>query len=326
MDKAQAPQERVLIYDRVDANKRSTFLLLALFVIFLGGFFAAIGAFVAAYGGASDEDLPRVAATIGLAAALIAIPLALMVYVAAPAAVLMISGVHEVSKKDEPELYRVVENLSIGAGLPMPKVYVLEDSAPNAFATGRDPEHAHVVATRGLLEKLDRRELQAVMAHELSHIGNYDIRILALLAVGVGLVALLADLLLRFTWYGSGSRSSNKNKGGGALALIVLVAALIFIVVAPIAATIMRLAVSRQREYLADASGALLSRDPDALADALEKISKDPDPLEAANKATAPLYFANPLKGHESFMNNLFATHPPASERIRLLRAMAGTA
>jgi len=315
--------ERVLVYDRIDANRRSTVLLLAAFVLFTAAFFGAVGAFIAVYGGASEANLLSSSIAIAVVAAGIALVVGLIMYYAAPMTVLTISGVHQVTKEEEPELYRTVENLCIGAGLPMPKVYVLEDSAPNAFATGRDPQHAHVVATRGLLDKLEKRELEGVIAHELSHIGNYDIRIMALLAVMVGLVALTADLLLRFTWYGAGARSSNRSKGGGALGLIILAAALLFIVLAPIAATVLRLAVSRRREYLADASGVLLCRNPDALADALEKISKDPEPLEAANKATAHLYIANPLKGHESFLNNLFATHPPVAERIRLLRAMA---
>jgi len=319
---AQLPQERVLIYDRINANRRSTFLLLTLFVLFTAAFFGAIGVFIAVYGGASEEELLPSSVAIAVVAVAIALIVGLIMYYAAPMTVLAISGVHQVTKEEEPELYRTVENLCIGAGLPMPKVYVLEDSAPNAFATGRDPQHAHVVATRGLLDKLDKRELEGVVAHELSHIGNYDIRIMALLAVAVGLVALLADLLLRFTWYGVGARRSNRGKGEGAVGAIILIAALLFIIMAPIAATIMRLAISRKREYLADASGALLCRNPDALADALEKISKDREPLEAANKATAHLYIANPLKGHESFLNNLFATHPPVAERIRLLRAM----
>jgi heat shock protein HtpX len=241
-------------------------------------------------------------------------------YFASASVALTVSGAKPVGVSEEPELYRIVENLCIGSGLPMPKVYVIEDSAPNAFATGRDPKHASVAATRGLLDKLDKAELEAVMAHEMSHVGNYDIRVMTITVVLVGLIALLADLFFRFTWAGSGRRSSNKDKGGGAAILIVV--AIVFAVVAPLIAKIIQLAISRQREYLADASGALLCRNPDALARALAKISADPEPLEAANKATAHLYISNPLKEHTSFLNNLFSTHPPIQERIRLLTAM----
>jgi heat shock protein HtpX len=198
---------------------------------------------------------------------------------------------------------------------------VVEDDAPNAFATGRNPENAHVAATRGLLNKLDHNELEAVMAHEMCHVGNYDTRLLTTIAVVVGLVALVADLLMRFTWYGAGARTSNKGKGGNAQAII-LVVAIVFVVISPIIAAIMRMALSRQREYLADSCGALLSRNPGALADALEKISQDPEPLRDANKATASLYIENPLREHGSFLNNLFDTHPPVQERIKILRAM----
>jgi heat shock protein HtpX len=202
----------------------------------------------------------------------------------------------------------------------MPKVYVIEDSAPNAFATGRDPGHAAVAATRGLLDKLDKSELEAVMAHEMSHVGNYDIRITTITVVLVGLVALLADLFMRWTWFGAGRRSSNRDRGG-AVAILAVVA-IVFAILAPLVARVIQLAVSRQREYLADASGALLCRNPDALARALAKISADPEPLEVANKATAHLYIENPLKEHGSWLNNLFSTHPPVEDRIRLLRAM----
>jgi heat shock protein HtpX len=318
----QPTAERVLVYDRVGANKRSTFILLVGFAIFMAAFFAAIGVFLTHYGGVAVEDRLRLSIQIAIAAAIIALAVGILMYYSATAAVLAISGAHEVSKEEEPELYRVVENLSIGSGLPMPKVWVIEDSAPNALATGRDPEGAHVAATRGLLDKLDKSELEGVMAHEMSHVGNYDIRLMTFLAVAVGLVALVADLMLRFTWYGSGARSSNRGKGGGAIGLIILVVAILFIILAPIIGTIIKLALSRQREYLADASGALLCRNPGALASALEKISADPEPLEVANKATAHLYIADPLKGHESFLNSFFATHPAVEERIRLLRAM----
>jgi heat shock protein HtpX len=317
------PQERVLIYDRIAANKRSTFILMGSFIIFLSLFFLAVGYYLSAYGGVSPANELGMSIRIGLAGFLIALAIGIMMYYTSAAAVLMISGAHEVTKQEEPELYRIVENLSIGSGLPMPKVYVIEDSAPNALATGRDPAHAYVAATRGLLNKMEKRELEAVMAHEMSHVGNYDIRIMTMIAVAVGLIAMIADLLLRFTWYGAGARSSNRDKGGGAIALILLAAAFILIVVSPIVASLIRLALSRQREYLADASGALLCRNPDALADALEKIAADPEPLREANKATAHMYIENPLKEHASFLNNLFSTHPPVQERIRLLRAMA---
>ena len=204
----------------------------------------------------------------------------------------------------------------------MPEVYVIEDSAPNAFATGRDPEHAYVVVTRGLLQKLDRLELEGVIAHELSHIGNYDIRLMTIVVVMVGLIALLADVMLRLTFFGAGRRGRNRGRGGGYATLIIYAIALVAIVLTPIAAQLIRLAISRQREFLADSSAALLTRYPEGLARALEKIAADPEPLAEANKATAHLYIVNPLSEHKSFLNNLFATHPPIEERIALLRAM----
>jgi len=316
------PEERVLIYDRIDSNKRSTMFLLAGFVLFMGVFFGAIGAFFGFQSDLAFAEQAQLSLAIGGIAAAIALVVGVVMYFSATRAVLAVAGGREVTKAEEPVLYRIVENLSIGSGLPMPKVWVIEDSAPNAFATGRDPSAAHVAATRGLLDKLEKRELEAVMAHELSHVGNYDTRLMTLMAVAVGLVAMISDIMLRFTRFGVGSRLSNRGKGGGALAIIIIVVALLMIAVAPIAAGIMRLAMSRRREYLADASGALLCRNPSALADALEKISADREPLEVANKATAHLYITNPLKGHESFLNNLFSTHPPVEERVQILRAM----
>jgi heat shock protein HtpX len=302
--------EPVLVYDRIATNKRETWFMMLIFVIVLGTFASVIGYVV----GLPWQAAPFVFVALGA--------YAMFSYYASAGVALAVSGAHEVTKEEEPELYRIVENLSIGSGLPMPKVYVIEDSAPNAFATGRDPKHASVTATRGLLNKLDKSELEGVIAHEMSHVGNYDIRVMTITVVLVGLVALLADLFLRWTWFGSGSRSHNRDRGGGNAYLILLVIAIILAILAPIAAQLIQLAISRQREYLADASGALLCRNPDALARALEKITADPDPLEEANKATAHLYFANPLREHDSFLNNLFSTHPPVEERIRLLRAM----
>jgi heat shock protein HtpX len=303
------PSERVLVYDRIGKNKRQTWIMMIAFVALLGAFVSAVVLAV----GAPWQVIPFIIA--GLAG------YSLFSYYASAGIALAVSSAHEVTKEQEPDLYRVVENLSIGSGLPMPKVYVIEDSAPNAFATGRDPKHASVTATRGLLDKLDKSELEGVIAHEMSHIGNYDIRVMTITVVLVGLIALLADFFMRWTWFGSGARRKNDDKGGQAQLLFFAIA-IALAILAPIAAQLIQLAISRQREYLADASGALLCRNPDALARALEKISADPEPLEEANKATAHLYFSNPLHEHKSFLNDLFSTHPPVEERIRLLRAM----
>ena len=307
---AQPLPERVLVYDRIDANRRGTFLLLFVFVALLAGASIAMGILL---------GLPYPFAPLLIIPFLI---IALVSYYSSSRVALAISQAREVSKDDEPELFRTVENLCIGAGLPMPKVYVIEDGSPNAFATGRDPDHAAIAVTRGLLRKLDKLELEAVIAHELSHIGNYDIRVMTIVVVMVGLSALMADFALRLTFYGAGRRSSNRGRGGGGAALLIYAIALAAVILTPIAAQLIRFAVSRRREFLADASGALLCRNPDALARALEKISADPDPLEVANKATAHLYINNPLREHKSFLNNLFATHPPIEERVKLLRAM----
>jgi heat shock protein HtpX len=306
---AEDIQQPVLVYDRIAANKRQTWFMMSLFVLLIGSFVTV----VAYVFGVPLYIAPVFFAAIGV--------YAIFSYYASAGVALAVSSAHEVTKEEEPDLFRAVENLAIGSGLPMPKVYVVEDGAPNAFATGRDPKHASVTATRGLLNKLDRSELEGVIAHEMSHVGNYDIRVMTITVVLVGLIALLADFFLRWTWWGAGSRSNNRDRGGGGYAILFLIA-LAFAILAPLAAQLIQLAISRQREYLADASGALLCRNPDALARALEKISADPDPLEEANKATAHLWFSNPLHDHKSWLNNLFDTHPPVADRIRLLRAM----
>ena len=236
---------------------------------------------------------------------------------------LAISGAHEIDLKSQPKLYRIVENLTIAGGLPMPRVYIIEDSAMNAFATGRNPKNAVVCVTTGLLTRLDKTELEGVLAHELSHIGNYDIRFMTLVVVMVGIITLLADWMLRMSLFGGRKRDSNE----GNLGLIIMIAGLVLTILSPIVATLIQLAVSRKREFLADASGALLTRYPEGLASALEKIAADHEPLEAANKATAHLYIANPLKdkdGNESksWFAGLFNTHPPIEERIKRLREM----
>ena len=300
----------ILIYDRISANKRSTLFLMFTFVVLTS---ALLGVIIFAVGGNIG-----VLGIVGIAL----IVYAIFSYYASTSIVLSISGAHEVTKEEEWEFVRRVENLCIGAGLPMPKTWVLEDSAPNAFATGRDPNHSHIVVTRGLLDKLEPIELEGVLSHELSHIGNYDIRLMTVVTVLVGVIALVSDLFLRFTIFGGGRRSGNRDRGGGQLQIILLVLAIVLAILTPIIAQAIRFAVSRRREYLADASGALLCRNPEALARALEKISADPEPLEAANKATAHLYISNPLKEHASFLNNMFNTHPPIEERIRILRNM----
>ena len=234
---------------------------------------------------------------------------------------LSISGAQEIDLKTQPQLYRIVENLCIAAGLPMPRVYVIDDSAINAFATGRNPKHAVVCVTTGALTRLDKTELEGVLAHELSHIGNYDIRFMTLVVVLVGTITLLADWMLRASIFG-GPRRSNDNNGGN----IFLIIGIVLAILSPIIATLIKLAVSRKREFLADASGALLTRYPEGLASALEKIAGDREPLEAANKATAHLYIANPLKDKEGkstgWLSSLFNTHPPIEDRIKRLREM----
>lgn len=234
--------------------------------------------------------------------------------------VLGMSGASRIQKKDNPLLWNTVENLCIGAGIPMPKVYIINDTAPNAFATGRDPKHAVVCVTTGILQKLNKAELEGVIAHELSHIQNYDIRLMSIVVVLVGLVALLADFFMRSLWFG-GRRGGRQERGAQGVFLLI---GIVFAILSPIIATLIQLAISRKREFLADASGALLTRYPDGLASALEKIAKDREPLEAANNATAHLYIVNPFKGKEikSFLADLFNTHPPVEERVKILRAM----
>jgi heat shock protein HtpX len=239
-------------------------------------------------------------------------------YFAGDKLVLAQSQARELAPGEEPQLRNIVETLSIGLGIPPPRIYLIDDSAPNAFATGRDPQHASIAVTRGLIDKLDRTELEGVIAHELSHVGNHDIRVMLLVTVLVGTIALLSDWMLRsFAWGGGGRRG--RDRGGGGIIVIIAIA---LAILTPIVATLIQLAVSRQREYLADASGALLTRYPPGLASALRKIAADKEALEVANKATASLYFANPLKDAPRALDGLFDTHPPIAERIRRLEAM----
>ena len=237
--------------------------------------------------------------------------------------VLSMSGAKPADKNDHRELLDIVENLAIGSGLPKPSVYVINDPAPNAFATGRDPKHAAVCATTGILEKLSRSELEGVIGHELSHVKNYDTRVMGVVSILAGSIVILSDFFMRSLWWG-GNRDNDRNSNSSGLFLIIGIVAAIL---APIAATLIQLAISRRREFLADADGALLTRYPEGLARALEKIAADKNILKAASNATAHLYIENPFKADgskkgRSFVANLFSTHPPIEERIKILRSM----
>lgn len=300
------------MYKEIDANKRRTVLLMFGFLVFIIGF----GWFLSYY---FNNPMILVIAVI------ISIVQSLVSYYQSDKIALAISGAKEASREQYTELHRIVENLAITAGLPKPKIFVIDDSAPNAFATGRDPEHASIAVTTGLLQKLDKPELEGVIAHEMSHVENYDIRLMTIVVVLVGIIALASDLFLRWTWFGGGRRR-NDSEGGGQLQLILLVVGIALAILSPLIATVIQLAISRKREFLADADGALLTRYPEGLASALEKISRDEEPLEVANKATAHLYIADPMKASGGrgvgWFANLFNTHPPIEERVKKLRAM----
>jgi heat shock protein HtpX len=269
----------------------------------------------------------REALVIGIGAAALASVSSLFGYFAGDRMILMSSHARPVTHDDDPELFNIVEEMAIAAGIPTPKVYLIPDSAPNAFATGRDPSHASLAITSGLRDKLTRDELQGVVAHEMSHIRNFDIRLMLLMTVLVGTIAVLSDLVwqtIRFAPLGGGRRSRNRDEkgGGGALVLVLLVIGIVLAIIAPILARIIQLAVSRQREYLADASAVELTRYPLGLAHALRKIDADQEVLEVANRGTAHLYIANPIKGFEKRASSVFASHPPIQDRILRLESL----
>lgn len=287
------------MYSAIAANKRNTFLIIGIFIALI----AALGwVFSVVYGSTGIFWAVLVGSII----------YALIQYFAAAKLALAMNGAKEIKKSDNPRLYRIVENLSITLGTQMPKVYIVDDPAPNAFATGRDPQHAHVAATSGILNLMNDRELEAVMAHEMGHVQNYDIRVMMIVFGLVSAIGLIADILTRMFWF-----SDSDNRPSNPIFLIVgVVAALI----SPIVAALVQAAISRQREYLADATGAMTTRDPEALADALEKIGAAGSSLKRQNTSTAHLFFANPLK--RSALLNAFSTHPPVEQRIERLRAM----
>jgi heat shock protein HtpX len=287
------------MYSEIASNKRKTWFIIALFAVIIGG----LGWIVSnVY---SDPSFFYLALIIGGVYALIQ-------YFAASKLALAVNGAKEVTKKQEPRLYRTVENLSIATGMPMPKVYVIEDSAPNAFATGRDPKHSVVAASRGLLNIMNDSELEAVMAHEMGHVRNYDIRVMMIVFALVSAIGLIADMITRwFFWGDSDNRPSNP---------IFIVLAIAAAILAPFVAVLVQLAVSRRREYLADSTGALTTRYPEGLASALEKIRDHGSAMKRQNTATAHLFFASPLKGQS--IAKLFSTHPPIEDRIARLRKM----
>ncbi len=289
------------MYRAIAKNKRNTVFIIILFILIIGGL-GALAAWI-------YNDISIVIITL-----VISIGYAIIQYFAASSQALSLSGAHQIQKADNPRLYRIVENLSITTGTPMPKVYIINDPAPNAFATGRDPQHASVAATTGILELLDDSELEGVMAHEIGHVQNYDIRVSMIVFGLVVAVGFISDIFLRVAFFGG---RGNNNSGGGNP--IVLVFGLVAFLIAPLVAVVVQSAISRQREYLADATGALTTRHPDALASALEKLGQHGRPMIKQNSTMAHMWIADPIK--PGFMDRLFSTHPPIAERVQRLIA-----
>jgi len=298
------------MYEQIARNKRRSVFLVLFFLCLVFGLTWAFGELT----GWGPQGL--------IFAVFIAAAMSFGGYYASDKIVLAISRAKPVSKAEYPYLYNVVEGLAIAAGLPKPRCYVIEDTAPNAFASGRNPKNSVIVVTTGLLQKLNRAELEGVIAHEMSHIKNYDILVQTLAVVMVGVVALLSDWIFRSFFWGGGRRRSREGRGRGDVGAVFVVVALVLAALSPLVAQLLRLAISRKREFLADADGAMLTRYPPGLASALRKLAADREPLEAANKATAHLYIVNPLKDHKGRMNKLFSTHPPIEERIAALEKM----
>ncbi|CAN5126547.1 zinc metalloprotease HtpX [soil metagenome] len=292
------------MYSAIARNKRNTVFIIIIFLLIIGG----LGALVSWY----YRDW-----SIGVIVLVVAGLYAWFQYFMATRQTLALSGAHEIQKADNPRLYRVVENLAITDGLPMPKVYIINDPAPNAFATGRDPEHAVVAATTGLLELMDDSELEGVMAHEMGHVKNYDIRVSLVVFGLVVAIGLIADIILRMLfWGGRGSR--NNNSGGGPAFLIILAIGLVAAILAPIVAAVVQAAVSRQREYLADAESSLTTRNPEELAIAREKLGQFGRPVARTNTSMSHLWISDPNR--PGFLSRLFSTHPPLADRIARLR------
>ena len=305
------------VYESVDANKRKSWLVIAGFVAFVILSAILIAKGIGAYYGYQSTGLEFT----GIALVISGL-MSFAGYYFSDSIILGLSGARPADKRRDFQFYTVCENLCLAARLPMPKLYVIDDTAMNAFATGRDPAHAAICATTGILSTLTRTELEGVIGHELSHIGNYDTRLMSVVTVLVGLITLLGDWLLRASWFGGRSRDS-ENRGSGAIFMIL---GLVMALLSPIIAQLIQLAISRRREFLADASSVKLTRQPSGLISALKKLGADKEPLEAANKATAHLYIVNPLKNrHDAigWFSGLFNTHPPLAERIKILEQMS---
>jgi heat shock protein HtpX len=299
------------------ANRRNSFFLVIVVCALLG-----VLGFVIGYAITGSSSGSVAVTLIAFGAGILA---SLGSWFAGDRLVLAASGAKPVTEEQTPQLFDVIRELTVAANIPMPAVYLIDDTAPNAFATGRDPQHSSIAITTGLLQKLDREELQGVIGHELSHVRNYDIRFTLLVGVLVGSVALLSNFFLRFTFWGGGRRSSNdRGSGGGGLQVIMLVLGIFLAILAPIAVRLVQLAVSRQREYLADSSSVELTRNPAGLERALAKIASDQEVLEVANPATQHLYFTNPIKKFEARSSSMFSTHPPIVDRINRLRQLSG--
>lgn len=298
------------IYSQISSNKWKTILIMVLFVVFITTlayiFQKALG-----YGVGFTGLLLIIAGLLSFGS-----------YYFSDTLVLATSGASPLKKIDNPQVYHLIENLCIAGGLPMPRIYMMEDPSPNAFATGRDPNHAVICVTTGLLQKMNKAELEGVIAHELSHVKNFDTRLMGIVAILVGFVAILADVFMRNLWFGQ-MRGRDRDRDTNFQSIFLLLG-IFFAILSPIVASLIQLSVSRKREYLADASGALLTRYPDGLASALAKIANDPHTVRGATNATAHLYIANPFKGKSTatWFSSLFDTHPPIADRIKILRSM----
>jgi heat shock protein HtpX len=296
------------LYNHSDKNKRKTWFLLSSFLIFVIGIGYVFSIAL------EDPTIVYIAVFFSIISAVIG-------YWFSDKIVLSMSNASEIKFADDKELFRIVENLCITIGLPMPKIYVIKDPAPNAFATGRNPENSAIAVTTGLLDRLEKNEIEAVLAHELSHVKNYDILIATLATIMVGFVVILSDFFIRIAFFGRGGSSGGENKGNAKIILIII--AIAFSILAPIFSYMLQFAISRKREFLADADAALITRYPEALASALEKISSDPRDVKSVNRATAHLYISAPLKNKKKkFFAKAFMTHPPVDERIKALRGM----